>query len=154
MGLVQTSVLFSEMTYAEGDILLKAELSPAAAGQPMMLRIFKDGDWTNLFLGVTDNNGIFMMPFYVDKHLIGPFLNGSLSFPLSIQAFHIAAPDIIDPTIIYMASVSNTLTLIDPRGGGGGIPWLWIAVGLGAVALVGGIIWYSRRRKPSAPMTF
>jgi len=52
-----------------------------------------------------------------------------------------------------MASVSNTLTLDDPRGGGG-IPWLWIAVGLGAVALVGGVIWYSRRRKPSAPMAF
>jgi len=154
VGLVQTSVLFSEVTYAEGDILLKAQLSPAVAGQPMMLRIFKDGDWTNLFLGVTDNNGVFMMPFYVNKTMPGLFKD--TSFPLAIQAFHLAAPDIIDPTIIYMASVSNTLTLNDPRGGGGGggIPWLWIAVGLGAVALVGGIIWYSRRRKPSAPMTF
>jgi hypothetical protein len=140
-GIVPTALTLTKVVLQPDTIGLMVQISPVIPTQPILLQYLKDGVWTDLFMGGTDANGQFLMPFYVNGQLFSQFQG--LTFPLLIQAYHMQAPDVNDPTTIYDASTSNILQLSDPRISEE-IPWLWL--GIGAVAAVG-IFWYFGIRK-------
>lgn len=142
MPLIPTILTLETINSPNGDIVLKAVVIPVTSPRPIAIYAFDNG-WALVATVMTDTTGIVYLPFYTN----GQLLWSNVPFGSLLRAEHIGGPDSIDPATIYTDSASN---IVQAGESAPPIPWMWIAIGVGAVAVIG-VIWYVTRKKSSTP---